>query len=110
MQARPIRNPRELGRVILAGAAPSRWHVKGDTHSAEKLGNGATILSAAFPFHKDRLHRAATTAVAQGAERRTMAAPAGEEESILRAFSRRGGAFRSILHLPVSQAFLGDFT
>ena len=31
MQARPIRNLRELGRLIFAGAAPSRRHVKGDT-------------------------------------------------------------------------------
>jgi hypothetical protein len=38
-----------------------------------------------------------------------MAAPAGGEEPILQASSPLGGAFRSILHLPVSQAFLGDF-
>jgi len=38
MQARPIRNPRELGRVILAGAAPSGRHVKGTPVRWGRLG------------------------------------------------------------------------
>lgn len=38
MQARPIRNPRELGRVIHAGAAPSGRHVKGTPVRWGRLG------------------------------------------------------------------------
>jgi hypothetical protein len=43
MQARPIRNPRELGRVILAGAAPSGRHVKGTPVRWDRLGTTCAL-------------------------------------------------------------------